>query len=84
VRHFEQLNPARRLVYRCIECLQKLEDDRCNSALESLYGAEILRLANELLDGELRFFGVPALGLELQHCDMHQRLLAAYGKLHRQ
>jgi ribosomal protein S12 methylthiotransferase accessory factor len=29
-----------------------------------------------------RFFAVPAPGLQLSGCDMHQRLLAAYDKLH--
>jgi ribosomal protein S12 methylthiotransferase accessory factor len=86
VRHFEQLNPARRLVYRCVECVQKLDEDadvtHYTQTLESLYGAETLRQANALLDGELRFFGQPSLGLDLASCDMHQRLLTAYGKLH--
>jgi ribosomal protein S12 methylthiotransferase accessory factor len=83
VRHFEQINPERRRVYRCVECLLKLDDgDRYGGALESLYGAETLGQAKALLDGELRFFGQPALGLDLAGCDMHQRLLAAYGKLH--
>jgi ribosomal protein S12 methylthiotransferase accessory factor len=83
VRHFEQINPDRRRVYRCVECLLKLDDsDRYSGALESLYGAETLGQAKALLDGELRFFGQPAPGLDLAGCDMHQRLLAAYGKLH--
>jgi ribosomal protein S12 methylthiotransferase accessory factor len=83
VRHFEQINPDRRRVYRCVECMLKLDDsDRYSGALESLYGAETLGQAKALLDGELRFFGQPAPGLDLAGCDMHQRLLAAYGKLH--
>jgi len=32
-----------------------------------------------LLNRELRFFGEPSPGLSLEGCDMHQRLLAAYG-----
>jgi ribosomal protein S12 methylthiotransferase accessory factor len=61
----------------------KLDDgDRYGSALESLYGAETLGQAKAMLDGELRFFGQAALGLDLADCDMHQRLLTAYGKLH--
>jgi ribosomal protein S12 methylthiotransferase accessory factor len=86
VRHFEQLNPARRRVYRCIECLQKFDEDadvaQYQEALMSLYGAETLRQAKALLDGEHRFFGQASLGLDLADCDMHQRLLTAYGKLH--
>jgi ribosomal protein S12 methylthiotransferase accessory factor len=66
--------------------VQKLDEDadvtHYTQTLESLYGAETLRQANALLDGELRFFGQPSLGLDLASCDMHQRLLTAYGKLH--
>ena len=83
IRHFEQLDADRRRVYRCIECLQTLDDgSRYGAALESLYGGETLRQANALLEGELRFFGQPSLGLDLADCDMHQRLIEAYGKLH--
>jgi ribosomal protein S12 methylthiotransferase accessory factor len=86
VRNFDQLNPVRRQVYRCIECLQKLTDigteTHYRTALEALYGAETLLQARALLGGELRFFNQPSLGLQLLDCDMHQRLLTAYGKLH--
>jgi hypothetical protein len=37
-----------------------------------------------LLNRERRFFGEPSPRLSLEGCDMHQRLLAAYGKLHAQ
>ncbi|MDO9599277.1 MAG: 30S ribosomal protein S12 methylthiotransferase accessory factor YcaO [Azoarcus sp.] len=89
IRHFEQINADRRRVYRCIEGLMKLYDaeaddgSRYDSALETLYGTVTLHRAAALLDGEERFFGVPALGLNLEGSDMHQRLLAGYGKLHR-
>lgn len=83
IRHFEQISAERRRVYRCIECLQKLDDAaRYGTALQSLYGDETLCQAAALLKGELRFFGQPSLGLKLADCDMHQRLLAGYGKLH--
>jgi ribosomal protein S12 methylthiotransferase accessory factor len=84
IRHFGQINAERRRVYRCIESLQKLDDAAPYAAtLQNLYGAETLRQAKALLKGELRFFGQPALGLNLADCDMHQRLLTAYGKLHK-
>ncbi len=84
IRYFEQIDPARRRVYRCVESLLKLDDDaRYGAALETLYGAETLGRAQDLLAGESRFFDQPALGPDLAACDMHQRLLAAYGKLHR-
>jgi ribosomal protein S12 methylthiotransferase accessory factor len=84
IRHFDQANAERRRVYRCIECLIELDDDeRYDVSLTSLYGAETLSQAKAVLGGELRFWGQPSLGLDLAGSDMHQRLLAGYGKLHR-
>jgi ribosomal protein S12 methylthiotransferase accessory factor len=90
IRHFEQINAERRKVYRCIECLLEFRSRdtaaTCamshDAALRSLYGADTLARAQALLDGELRFFGLPSPGLDLVGCETHQRLLAAYGKLH--
>jgi ribosomal protein S12 methylthiotransferase accessory factor len=83
IRDFAQINPERRKVYSCIECLTRLNGDiGFAPALNSLYGAETVATAIALLDGELRFFGQPSPGLSLEGCDMHQRLLTAYGKLH--
>ncbi|GAO37647.1 hypothetical protein SCT_3083 [Sulfuricella sp. T08] len=83
VRHFEQLNEQRRKVYRCIESLLNLGDAAPYSdALKRLYGADTLQQAQALLSGEQRFFGLHSPGMALEGCDMHQRLLAAYGKLH--
>ena len=73
----------RRKVYRCIESLLNLDDAAPYSdALKHLYGAETLQQAQALLNGEQRFFGLHAPGMALEGCDMHQRLLEAYGKLH--
>jgi ribosomal protein S12 methylthiotransferase accessory factor len=87
IRHFEQISATRRRVYRCVEAVLQLDEDgdcdRYVDALASLYGRDTLDQALALLDGELRFFDQPALGPDLAGCDMHQRLLAAYGKLHR-
>ena len=83
VRHFEQLNEQRRKVYRCIESLLNLGDAAPYSdALKHLYGADTLQQAQALLKGEQRFFGLHSPGMALEGCDMHQRLLEAYGKLH--
>jgi ribosomal protein S12 methylthiotransferase accessory factor len=88
IRHFGQINPARGLVYGCIEALQQLDASsdsaHFDSALHSLYSAQTLEQARALLGGGLRFFGEPSPGLDLAGCDMHQRLLTAYGKLHPQ
>ena len=83
VRHFEQLNEERRRVYRCIEALLDMdnpEDYADNMVL--LYGQTCYEQARDLLSGKLRFWGISAPTLELQGFDMHQRLLAAYRKVH--
>ena len=83
VRHFEQLNEERRRVYRCIEALLDMdnpEDYADNMVL--LYGQACYEQARDLLSGKLRFWGISAPTLELQGFDMHQRLLAAYRKVH--
>ncbi len=83
IRHFGQLDEQRRKVYRCIESLLNMADSSPYSdALTHLYGADTLQQALALLNGEQRFFGLHAPGIALQGCDMHQRLLEAYGKLH--
>ena len=70
-------------VYACIESLRGLDKvSDFEDALQALYGTETLNRARALLQGDMCFFGKPALGLDLGACDMHQRLLAAYGKLH--
>ncbi|MHB1334155.1 MAG: 30S ribosomal protein S12 methylthiotransferase accessory factor YcaO, partial [Sulfuriferula sp.] len=82
VRHFEQLDPARRRVYRCIETLLSMEGaEPYSDSLRTLYGADTFQQAQAMLRGEQRFFGLQAPGMELAGCDMHQRLLAAYRKL---
>ena len=88
IRHFAHINPARGQVYACIEILQQLDASTDSAhyatALNNLFSAQTLQQARALLAGELRFFGVPSPGLDLVGCDMHQRLLAAYAKLHPQ
>ncbi|MEB4592189.1 30S ribosomal protein S12 methylthiotransferase accessory factor YcaO [Candidatus Thiothrix sp. Deng01] len=83
MRHFEQISPDHRRVYRCIETLLDMEDAEGYAPnLETLYSAPTLQQAQNLLDGSLRFWGITAPTLELKGCDMHQRLLAAYRKTH--
>ncbi len=83
IRHFEQLDAGRRRVYACIETLLNLGNAASyRQALQQLYGSAALQQAENLLSREERFFGVQAPGLALSGCDMHQRLLAAYDKLH--
>ena len=82
IHHYHQLNPARRLVYRCVESLMGLENvDNYLRSLILLYGAQTVRQAQALLDRSERFFGLETLGPDMQGSPMHQTLLAAYDKL---
>ena len=82
VRSFDQLDAGRLRVYRCVEALQGLGSaEGQRRTLELLYGKDTVATAEGLLDGTQRFFALEAPGLALKGCDMHQRLLAAYGKL---
>ncbi|MDD2744049.1 MAG: 30S ribosomal protein S12 methylthiotransferase accessory factor YcaO [Rhodocyclaceae bacterium] len=83
VRSFEQLDATRRRTYHCIETLLEMDDpDAYEAALVGLYGDETLDLATDLIDGEVRFFGLKSPGLNLEGCDLHQRLLQEYEKAH--
>lgn len=81
--HFDEINPERRRVYRCIDALRQLEDidNDCGDALTELFGPETLATARVLYDGSQRFFAVAAPGESLMHCALHQKLLDAYDKV---
>ena len=82
IHHFNDLSKDRRVVYRCIESILKLEDkEDYLRALILLYGETTFRQAEALLDGSERFFGLVELGSDMQGSAMHQSLLAAYDKL---
>ena len=85
IHHFKDLAPARRLVYRCVEAIVKLDEDDASEnytrSLALMFGAETLQLAEALLDGSERFFGLDTLGADFEGSAMHQTLLAAYDKL---
>jgi ribosomal protein S12 methylthiotransferase accessory factor len=82
LRHFNQLNSDRQRVYRCIESLLSLGDaEPYRTALAHLYGEASLQKAGALLSNQERFFGLMALGPNMEQCDMHQRLLNAYRKI---
>ena len=82
IHHFNDLSADRRLVYRCIENILRLEDrENFSRALTLLFGAETFRQAQALLDRNERFFGLVTLGSDMQGSAMHQTLLAAYDKL---
>ncbi|TSA20117.1 MAG: 30s ribosomal protein S12 methylthiotransferase accessory protein YcaO, partial [Betaproteobacteria bacterium] len=80
-RQFDQIDPERRQVYRCIETLLQMEDATAyHDSLRGLYGHDALTTAQAMLRGEERFFGLDAPGMDLAGCVMHQRLLKAYRK----
>ncbi|MFT5588243.1 MAG: ribosomal protein S12 methylthiotransferase accessory factor [Bradyrhizobium sp.] len=82
IHQYKQMNPARRLVYRCIDSLMQLgETADYQRALVLLYGADTVRQAVALLDRSERFFGLPTLDADMEGSAMHQTLLAAYDKL---
>lgn len=82
IHHFNDLEPRRRLVYRCIESILNVDNaDDYRRSLVMMYGAETVRQAEALLDRSERFFGLEALGSDMQGSAMHQTLLAAYDKL---
>jgi len=82
IHHYRQMEPARRLVYRCIESLMQLEDIAAHRrSLDLLYGADVVRQAQMLLDRSDRFFGLDPLGADMEGSAMHRTLLAAYDKL---
>lgn len=83
VRQFEQLDAGRRRTYQCIATLLEMKDPNAfEAALVSLYGDETLDMATDLIDREVRFFGLASPGLDLAGCQLHQRLLAEYAKAH--
>lgn len=82
IHHYQQMDPARRLVYRCIENLMDLKDvDAHLRSLRLLFGGETVRQAQALLERSEKFFGLETLGPDMEGSPMHQTLLAAYDKL---
>ena len=82
IHHYRQLNPARWLVYRCVEALINLDDtDNYRRSLTLLYGEATVRQAEALVERRERFFGLENLGPNMEGSAIHQKLLEAYDKL---
>ena len=73
-------------VYACIESLINLADMGDTgpylNALRQLYGAGAVAQAHALIMQTDRFMGLSVPGLSMTGCEMHQKLLAAYDKVH--
>jgi ribosomal protein S12 methylthiotransferase accessory factor len=84
IEHYFEINDERRDVYLCIASLRGLKDSsHYQESLSLMYSDELLTKARELMNGENRFFGQAVHGIDLVGCDMHQRLLDGYAKLHK-
>lgn len=82
INHFGDLEPRRRLVYRCIESILNVDDiELYRRSMVLLYGDATVRQAEALLNQSERFFGLMPLGANMEGSAMHQTLLAAYDKL---
>lgn len=83
INHFEQIDAKRRRVYHCIHTLLEMDDPSLYSkGILALYGRDTVKTAEDLINGNLRFWGMESPDLDLQGCDLHQRLLAGYRKVH--
>ena len=83
IRHFGQLNAHRKLVYRCIDVLHQLKDDKpYKASMATMFSRDVIATAKAHLSGKQKFFGQPSLGMNLSNNKMHQELIKAYGKLH--
>lgn len=79
---FGEIPPARQRVYQCISHIIKLDEPApYEAALVALFGEETVVLADRLLAGELRFFGLSNLGANMEGSTLHSKLLAAYRKV---
>ncbi len=86
IAQFNELPAARASVYRCIANIVQLNEEINGSApfeanLQLMYGAETLQQAHKLIDRKEQYFGLGNLGANMEASNMHQQLLAAYGKV---
>ena len=86
IAQFNELPAARASVYRCIANIVQLNEEMNSSKpfeanLQLMYGAETLQQAHKLIDCKEQYFGLGNLGTNMEGSNMHQQLLAAYGKV---
>ena len=86
IAQFNELPAARASVYRCIANIVQLNEEMDSSKpfeanLQLMYGAETLQQAHKLINRKEQYFGLGNLGANMEASNMHQQLLAAYGKV---
>jgi len=82
IKYNGQLTPKEAQLYLCIESLLQLgESDLYLNSLNSLYGANVVHKAKEWLSGNNIFSDLSVPTLNLNDCELHQKLLQAYTKL---
>ena len=87
IAQFNELAPVRAALYRCISNIVQINEEleaslnAFTASLSLMYGAQTVQLAQELTAGKLQYAGLNNLGDNMQGSDMHQKLLAAYGKV---
>ena len=86
IAQFNELSPVREKLYRCISSLVQLNEEMNSSTLfeanlQLMYGADSLQQAQQLVSGQQQYLGLENLGPNMESCQLHQQLLAAYGKV---
>ncbi len=86
IAQFNELSAERAKLYRCISNMVQLNEEMNSSAafeanLQLMYGAESLQQAHQLINRKEQYLGLGNLGANMEGSNMHQQLLAAYGKV---
>lgn len=83
IQHFQQINPQRRHVYHCIQTLLEMEDpSQYSKGILALYRRDAVQQAESLINGNTRFWNIGTPDLDLQNCELHQKLIQGYYKVH--
>ena len=86
IAQFNELSVKRAKMYRAIASIVQLNEEMNTSAnfeanLQLMYGLETLQKAQQLVNGQHQYLGLENLGANMNGSQMHQQLLAAYGKI---
>ena len=87
IAQFNELPAARAKLYRCIANIVQINDELAADAsayaanLSLMYGKQTLKTAEQLVGGKTQYLDLENLGANMEASQMHQQLLAAYGKV---